>query len=131
MSKARLLIEKHEADDSYKTSVEIETFGNPKGLPKDVHLSHNAKVVIKWIMDEEHKSWGISSLRPSIPNQAVELTYIESTEDEDIDHSFIWEVRDAQYSFSTDAEIKSLQVLPITLEIDFIKNSTNIIFQVS
>lgn len=131
MSKAKTLIKQYEQDDKYRTSVLVSIFGKPPGL-KDVHLEHNAKVVISWNLLEERREWGIKGISPMITDQEIELVFIESTEDEDIEHSFTWHIKDADISFeSSDSLASSLQILPTTLEIDFNNKKSTVIFQIS
>lgn len=129
MSKSRLLIEEH--GTRYSTKVEVDTFGNPPGIPKDSYLQHKLMVPISWALDEEHRSWGIKSLRPVVPDQEVELVYLESTDDDDIEHIINWKIENADVKFSSEGELSSIQILPVTLEVDFNKKKSIVIFQIS
>lgn len=123
--------------EKYRTDVEVELYhsgGLPPDVPKGSYLDHNQKVTIEWEMTVEARDWGIKGMSPMVPaGQEIELRFEEPTDDEDIEHKVKWKLNEveATLQFSTEHEPLSLQILPISLHVDFSDNTAEVIFQVS
>ena len=73
--------------EGYQTEVEVSVFD---GKP-DVDNDHDKKVVVKYNIDIEHRSWGLKDITLSF-NNPIQINVWEVTEDDDITNERTLEV---------------------------------------
>ena len=70
-------------EDEFETEVDLDVSDSSNG---DIAFTWPSKVMIRWAMEMESRTWGIKSIYLSLRTRELELSYQEWTEEEDIDH---------------------------------------------
>lgn len=111
--------------------VDIGTIGYLEGVSKDWYLSSSSTAYIKWSLDIHHRRWGIDGMTPDIPEQTIGLIYMEPTDDDEIEHFVEYTIKNWEFEFESFETITSLMIIPIRIEINFKKNVSTLVFQIS
>jgi hypothetical protein len=112
--------------DVYVTEIASEIYG------EELSQKHNEKIKIQWTLEEEHRSWGVKSMMPVVPDQEIEITLVDSSGEEDVELKKTILLKDVEVEFSMPEEPKgSISLAPATLEVDVKRGKATVVFQIA